>query len=144
MWNSSIWPIDRTLSNSITPGPSGPESDGNEGVLCIPQISSMIGAWPSDCLVSYPGYSLGDSYPSPVMLSVYSASTSERVILSGETAFYEQTVRINNNHLAQTPDSSMLFMGFNQPINDTWSFYLEEQRTNQESYRDCFEKCFVT
>ena len=35
-------------------GQSGPESNGNEGVLHIPQRTS-----PSDCLVSYPGYSLG-------------------------------------------------------------------------------------
>ena len=34
---SSIWPIDRTLSGATTPGQSGPGSDGNEGVLCIPQ-----------------------------------------------------------------------------------------------------------
>ena len=53
---SSIWPIDRALSGATTPGQSWPGSDGNEGVLCIPQ--SIIGTWPSDCLVSYPGYLL--------------------------------------------------------------------------------------
>ena len=49
---SSIRHIDRTLS--------GPGSDGNEGVLCIPQSSSITGASLSDCLVSYPGHSLGE------------------------------------------------------------------------------------
>ena len=45
-------------------GQSGPGSNGNEGVLCIPQSSSIIGTLPSDCLVSYPGHSLGGgSYP---------------------------------------------------------------------------------
>ena len=40
-------------------------SNGNEGVLCIPQISSITGTSPSDCLVSYPEHSLvGRSYPS--------------------------------------------------------------------------------
>ena len=34
---SSIWPIDRTLSGATTPSQSGPGSDGNEGVLHIPQ-----------------------------------------------------------------------------------------------------------
>ena len=51
--------MDRTLSGATTPGQSGPGSNGNEGVLCIPQISSNTGASPSDCLVSYPGDLLG-------------------------------------------------------------------------------------
>ena len=44
---------------ATTPGQSGPGSDGNEGVLRIPQISSIAGTSTSDCLVSYPGHSLG-------------------------------------------------------------------------------------
>ena len=46
------------LSGAITPGQSGPGSDGNEGVLRIPQRSSIAGTSSSDCLVSYPGHSL--------------------------------------------------------------------------------------
>ena len=42
-----------------TLGQSGPGSDGNEGVLRIPQSSNIIRTSPSDCLVSYPGHSLG-------------------------------------------------------------------------------------
>ena len=34
-------------------------SNGNEGVLCIPQSSYSTGASPLDCLVSYPGCSWG-------------------------------------------------------------------------------------
>ena len=56
---SSIWPIDRTLSSATTPDQSGTGSDGNEGVLHIPQSSSITGTSPSDCLVSYPGHSWG-------------------------------------------------------------------------------------
>ena len=41
------------------PGQSGPVSDGNKGVLRIPQSSSITGTSPSDCLVSYLGHSLG-------------------------------------------------------------------------------------
>ena len=37
--------------------------DGNERVLYIPQSSSITGTSPSDCLVSYPGYSLGEVLP---------------------------------------------------------------------------------
>ena len=62
---SSTWPIDRTISGATTPGQSGPESDGNEGTLHIPQSYSITGTSPSDCLVSYSGHSLGwGSYPS--------------------------------------------------------------------------------
>ena len=56
MSNSSIWHIDRILSSANTPGQSGPGSNGNEGVLCIPQSSSITGALPSDFLTLYPGH----------------------------------------------------------------------------------------
>ena len=49
MLNSSIQLIDRTLFGATNPGQSGPESDGNEEVLCIPQSYSITGAFPSDC-----------------------------------------------------------------------------------------------
>ena len=58
-----IWPIDRTLSGTTTLGKSGPDCDGNKGVLCVPQNSSITGASPSDCLVSYPGNSLQGVLP---------------------------------------------------------------------------------
>ena len=51
MSNSSIWPIDRILSDATTLGQSGPGSNRNEGVLHILQ-KSKIGASPSDSLVS--------------------------------------------------------------------------------------------
>ena len=60
---SSISPIDRTLTGATTPGQSGLGSDGNEEVLCIPQSSSITGASPSDCLVSYLGHSLREVLP---------------------------------------------------------------------------------
>ena len=50
---SSILPIDKTLSDATTLGKSGPGSNGNEGVLHIPQSSSITGTLQSDCLVSY-------------------------------------------------------------------------------------------
>ena len=57
---SSIWPIDRTLSGVTLPDQCGPGSDDNEGVLCIPQSSSITGTSPWDCLVSYPGHPLAE------------------------------------------------------------------------------------
>ena len=56
---SSIWPIDRTLSGTTTLDQSGPGSNGNEGVLCIPQSFSITGASPSDCFVSCTGTFMG-------------------------------------------------------------------------------------
>ena len=38
---SSFWPIDRIQSGATTPKPNGPEINGNEGVLHIPQASSI-------------------------------------------------------------------------------------------------------
>ena len=53
MSNSSIWSLDRTFSCATTPDQSGLGSDGIEGVIHKPQNSSITGALPSDCLVSY-------------------------------------------------------------------------------------------
>ena len=55
---SSIKLIDWALSSASTPGQSGPGSNGNEGVLRIPQSPSITGTSRLDCLVSYPGHSL--------------------------------------------------------------------------------------
>ena len=82
MSNSSIWPIDGTLSSATTPGQNEPESNSNEKVLHIPQSSSITEASPSDCLVSYLVHSLVvgvgvgvvGSYPSAEMWSVYSTA----------------------------------------------------------------------
>ena len=74
MSNSSIWPIDRTLSGATILGQSGPRINGNKGVLHISHSSSIIVVTPLDCLVSYPGHLLAkESYPSAEMQSVYSA-----------------------------------------------------------------------
>ena len=73
--------MDKALSGATTPSQSGPGSDGNEGVLRIPQSSSTAGTSPSDCLVSYPGHSLGGSYPSAEVQSVYSTAPADWAIL---------------------------------------------------------------
>ena len=73
-WYSYIWSIDRTLSGVTTLGQSEPGSDGNEGMLHIPQNSSITETSPWDCLASYPGHSLEGSYPSAEVQSVYSTA----------------------------------------------------------------------
>ena len=61
MFNSSIWPIDKTLLRATTLDQSGPGSNVNEEVLCIPQNITI--ASPSDCLVSHTGHSLEGVLP---------------------------------------------------------------------------------
>ena len=63
-----------TLAGATIPGQSGSASDGNEGVLRIPQSSSITGTSPSDCLVSYPGNSLGGGLTRVVVGVFYSSS----------------------------------------------------------------------
>ena len=57
---TSIWPIEGTLSGPTTLGKSGSGSNGNKGVLHIPQSSSITGTSPSDSLMPYPGHRLGN------------------------------------------------------------------------------------
>ena len=73
---SSIWPMGRTLSGATIPDQSGPGSNDNEGVLHIPQSSSISGASPSNCLVSYPGHLLEEFHSSAEMQSMYSAASA--------------------------------------------------------------------
>ena len=66
------------LSGATTPGQSGPESDDNEGILRIPQSSSITGTSPSDCLVSYTGHSLGGGLtPTAEVQSEYSTAPAD-------------------------------------------------------------------
>ena len=73
--------MNRTLPGATTPCQSGPESDGNKGILCSPQSSSITGILPSDCLVSYPEHSMVESYTSTEMQLVYSAALANWVII---------------------------------------------------------------
>ena len=50
--NGSIWSIDGTLAGSTNSGQSGPGSNGNEGVLYIPQ-NSRAGALPLNAVQCY-------------------------------------------------------------------------------------------
>ena len=72
---TSICPIDRILSGATTPGQSEPGSDGSEGVLHIPQNSSITGT--SDCFVSNLG-----SYLSAVKQPVYFTAQANWAIYS--------------------------------------------------------------
>ena len=74
---SSVYPLERVPPCATTAGQSEPGSDGDgdEGVLYIHQSSCIIGTWPSERLVSYPGppQEVG-SYRSAEILLVYSTA----------------------------------------------------------------------
>ena len=76
MSNSSIWPIDRSLSDATTLGQKGHRSKSNEGILHIPQ-SSRTGASPPNSLMSYAGNTLGESYFAAEIQSVYSTAPAD-------------------------------------------------------------------
>ena len=99
MSNSSIWPIDRTLSGATTLGQSGSWSNGNEGVLYIPQSSSITGASLSDCLVSYSKHSLEESYSSVEMQSVYVTAPADWAITYLKTNYISPPLSVSYNLL---------------------------------------------
>ena len=68
----------RTLSGTTIPDYSGPWSNGNEGVVCIP-TRSKTGASPLDCLMLYPEHTLGE------IQSVYSTPTAKWAVLERNT-----------------------------------------------------------
>ena len=78
---SSIWPIDWTLSDDTTLIQSGLGSNGNKGVLRIPQSSRITETSPSDGLVSYPEHWLGKFCPFAEMQSMYSAAPADGAIM---------------------------------------------------------------
>ena len=102
---SSIWPIDRTPSDSTTLDQSRPESDFNEGILCIPQSSCITEASLSDCLVSY----LGPSLLGPLTLCTDAASVFGSLIrtridlgamaVKGHTAIPKSPILLKPHHL---------------------------------------------
>ena len=82
MLNSSIWPIDRFLSDATTPDQSRPGSKGNDGIICISQSSRITGASPSDYSESYPRNCGWEAYLYAEMQSVYSKPQSIGLIHS--------------------------------------------------------------
>ena len=84
-FKSSIWTIDGTLTDTTTPGRSGPRSSSNEEVLYILQTFRTIGC----SLVSYPGHSLGvGSYPTAEMLvGIFYISSQLGCLLIGTSLY---------------------------------------------------------
>ena len=88
MIKSSIWPIDGIPSGATTPDQSGPGSDSNEGVIRIPQISSITGASASGFWVSYPGHWLVGGYPSAEIQSLYSTAPADWTSSFGNSEYW--------------------------------------------------------
>ena len=93
--------MNRTLSGTTTPGQSGPGSNGNKGVLRIPQSCSITGTSLSDSLESYLGHSLWGSYHSAEMQSVYSTSLADWANMSVCVEVYKCKCVFFNTHFFQ-------------------------------------------
>ena len=96
---SSIQPIDRTLPGAIIPGQSGPRSDGNEGVLCILQSSSITETSLSDCLVSYQDTR---SCPPAELQSVFSTASADLASVNSDNIVLIFKTRGNDNIYCNT------------------------------------------
>ena len=97
---SSIWTIGRALLSATTPGQSEPGSDGNEGVLHIPQSSRITGTSPSDCLVSYQDTQRKSLTPQPKLTGQYTVKYKKFIQInqfSISTQFRCQNSSISSN-----------------------------------------------
>ena len=124
---SSIWPIDRTLSSATTPGQGEPGSDGNEGALCISKSSNITGTSSPDCLVSYPGHSLGGEVVSLCRYAVgvfYSPSRQGLFWLRRKTSFTDSVNGIAYFLWQQIPDISSQWATIDFCLND---FFLADE-----------------
>ena len=107
---ASIWPKDRALSDVTTPGQSGLGSDGNKGVLRIPQSSSITGNSPSHSLVSYPGHSLRWGLTSlqrcsRCILHIHISSYTSLVLAGPSGIRVRWGIEINGRFAAERPPS---------------------------------------
>ena len=108
--------MDRALSGATILGQSGPGSNGNEGVLRIPQSPSITGTSPSDCLVSYPGHSLGGSYPFAEVQSAYSTGPVDWAITYKNKEICPfKDLSINKGHKVKICKRVSVFMAY-QPL----------------------------
>ena len=71
-------PLYLTFTCPNTLGQCGPESSGNEGVICI-FLSSRTGASQANSLVPYKDTRWEESYPYAEMQSIYSTTPDDRV-----------------------------------------------------------------
>ena len=92
----------------------------------MPQSACINGASPSDCLVSYLGHSLGESYPSAEKQSEYSAAAEyseqqKRLNTYFEFFFYCFQLVLTEGHLFV---ERKLFSGIQVVKNDIYIFAL--------------------
>ena len=77
---TSIWPIERTLLGSTSPGQCGHWCDGNQGVLSITLHSCITDASSLDRLVSIQDIRGGEFLPCEEIQSVYSITPADWVV----------------------------------------------------------------
>ena len=122
--NSSTWLIYETLTGTTTLGQSGPVNNSYEQVLLILH-SSMTGASPSVCLVSYPsyGHSLLRFLPSTEMQSVYSTTPTDWATGRSLGKSYPSTEMQSVYSTAPADWATGYSLGISYPSVEMWSVY---------------------
>ena len=110
----------KTLSDATTSGQSGSRRDGNKGVLYI----LLTEASPLDCLVSYLGHSLGESYPSTEMQLVYSTAPANLAVYVNEYIYIYKMVlpKISENVNMKNQIPNFLFCFFHLDEQTQYNF----------------------
>ena len=109
------------------PDQCGPGSNGNKGVLRIPQSPIITRTSPWDFLVSYLGHSLGGSYLSAEVHSVYSIAPVDWAmeIMLQTIRIYGQDIQIEFAMLIMKIGEKESAEGIEQP-NQEWIRMLRE------------------
>ena len=114
----------RPISGPTTLGQSGPGTDGNEGVLRIPQSSSITEASTSDCLESYRRTVVGRAFPSALMQLEYSTAPGDWAKYTSSVFLFLFLIIIRFGNLAGISwDVSFLSLGFHI-LAVSWLFHV--------------------
>ena len=128
MTNCSIWSIDRTLSDATTLGQSGPGNNGNEGVLCIPQSSSITIVSPLDCLVPNPGHLL-EGWVLPLSRDAIDVFYSPSLL-----GYHHSMMMINYQHRRKEYNNKIILSKLE--LIPFWSFEMRNKFSFWLSYQD--------
>ena len=100
-------PLIRPLLGVTTLGQSRPGSDSNEGVLPIPQSSSITGVSPSDCFMLYPGHLLwgGGFLPSAMRYQCILQPQPTGLMLIGQKDLFKNYLHLIGSSNKKNPTS---------------------------------------
>ena len=116
MWNSSIWPTDRTLSGAINAGQSRMVAMDAVGTPHSPNLQAS----PSDGLESYQDNYRWGSYTSTEMQSVYSTDWASKPLSDYFTLLVFSKISIHNEEKTLKPERPSVEKSL--PVAVEWNF----------------------